>query len=81
MILEKTVLIDGEHDDYTGYTVSIPSSGVTGIGDIFIVQGTRIKSGRMVSEEVFPDSREEKFFDEKLVEFYKKKGYPIDKTK
>lgn len=78
MILEKTFVIDGENEDFTGYSISLPSSSVTGCGEISVLQGSRIKFHNTPSEELFPDSREEKFMGNKLVEFYKKKGYRVD---
>lgn len=79
----KHVIIDTESSDFTGYTVSLPNSMTTGhlgFEDIDIIQGTPRYMVKIVKEQkdnIFPESREEEFLDDKLAQFYKKKGYPL----
>lgn len=63
----------------TGYTLSIIGSMNTGdFGDeeIPAIQGIpSIAISQKQNQVLFPETREEHFIDQKLEEFYKKKGY------
>lgn len=79
----RTITINTESSDFTGYTVSVPFYSVTGqVGfeDIDIIQGTpryMFKAHKERRNNIFPESREKEFLDDKLAQFYRKKGYHL----
>jgi len=81
----KTVYIDAVNTDYAGYSLTILASGSTGqVGGIQFapIQGipySHISSGEESRQFIFPESREERFLDNNLLKFYKKKGYSLDR--
>ncbi|MFH0847380.1 MAG: hypothetical protein V1894_04930 [Chloroflexota bacterium] len=78
------VRIEVESNDYTGYSVSVPSAvttGQCGNESVEAVQGMPVTISRkdLTTElDIFPEAREERFLDEKLIQFYKKKGYSTE---
>ena len=79
----RKITIESDSNDFTGYTVSVPCSAVTGqfgFEEIDVIQGTPkyiVKVNKARKTSVFPESREGDFLDDKLVRFYKKKGYSL----
>lgn len=69
-------------EEYTGYTIFIMMGTSTSDRNSFIQpeQGKLIEfkiedNEKAEKEYIFPESREERFIDKDLSEFYKKKGY------
>lgn len=79
----RRITIEPDSNDFTGYTVSVPCFAVTGqfgFEEIDIIQGIPryiVKVHKNRKDNIFPESREEEFIDDKLVRFYKKKGYSL----
>lgn len=79
----ETVYIEAANTDFAGYSLTILTGGSTGqVGGIPLapIQGipySRVSSGEESRQYIFPESREEHFLDNNLLEFYKKKGYSL----
>jgi len=75
-------IIGGAEDSYsTGYSASVRLGSATEMGNIETLQGLPVYLhrglGRDLKMSLPPETREEHFLDEKLVKFYKKKGYSV----
>jgi len=76
-----TIYIEAENTDYAGYSLTILSgisTGQVGGAPITPMQGIPyflVPPREESRRNIFPESREERFLDDKLLEFYKKKGY------
>lgn len=71
-------IIEKKYDTtLTGYTLSIVGTINTGNEIIPPIQGFPSINYCIIEEDqdIFPDTREELFIDQKLQEFYHKKGY------
>lgn len=86
----EIVYIEAVNTDYAGYSVTILAGGSTGQGSeiplapIPPIQGipySLVSSGEESRQYIFPESREERFLDNNLLEFYKKKGYSLPGNK
>jgi len=79
----RRITIEPDSNDFTGYTVSVPCSAVTGqfgFEEIDVIQGTPVylaKVNKARKNSLSPESREGDFLDDRLVRFYKKKGYSL----
>lgn len=80
----KTVYISPMPDEYTGYSTYIFLG--TSTSDLSVFRTSKNYSAIYIGQEekrdgdvFFPESREERYFNVKLLEFYKKKGYEITK--
>lgn len=79
----RTVYIEAVNTDYAGYSLTIVAGGSTSqVGGIQLapIQGvpySHVSSGEESRQYIFPESREERFLDNNLLEFYKKKGYSL----
>jgi len=78
----KTIYIPPKTEEYTGYTIFIMMGTSTSDKSSFVQteQGEVIEFKIEDKEEadkkyVIPESREERFIDKDLSEFYKKRGY------
>ena len=81
---EARVYIPPESEDYTGYTTYVlTGTSTSGVGSFpwpkeELVQERDQRSEHELDREImFPESREERFLDNDLLEFYKKKGYEV----
>lgn len=80
---ERTIYVPADSEDYTGYTSHILMGTSTSEVATFTLPEDKVvyKSDQAPEEGAkefdFPESREERFLDENLQEFYKKKGYNI----
>ena len=76
----KTIYVGGLSNNRTGYTLTIAGSVGTGqVGVSFLEPVQGIPHSLLVPNEelpqtMFPESQEERFLDENLREFYRKKG-------
>ena len=76
----KTIYLEDTSNNRTGYTLTIASSTSTGqVGSSFLepVQGiphSLLVPNEELPQSMFPESQEERFLDENLREFYRKKG-------
>lgn len=76
-----TIYIEAENTDYAGYSLTILSgisTGQVGEAPITPMQGIPyflVQPREESRRNIFPESREERFLDDNLLEFYKKKGY------
>lgn len=76
---EHTIHIEADSDDRTGYTLKvsagISTSELSGVS-IAPIQGLPVSPvpPEEFAENIFPETREEKFMEESLMQFYKKKG-------
>lgn len=81
MMKNKELYIESEDPDFTGYSFTIFAGSNTGqVGDVIVapIQGMPFSISSQQEERpesIFPESREERFLDQNLQEFYKKKGY------
>lgn len=80
----KTIsFIEEDNEDNTGYTLTVSVGDCTDqlVGAMMPpLQGipySRVSSEEESQQYIFPESREERFLDNNLLEFYKKKGYPL----
>jgi len=77
---EKTIYVDVIRYDHTGYTLAL--SGNVGTGQVggFAsepMQGMPqplLPLEEDLPQSIFPETREERFLDDNLLEFYRKKG-------
>jgi len=80
---ETTVYVPADSEDYAGYTTHILVGTSTSEVSVFTLMEDKVvyESDQVAEEEAkeynFPESREERFLDQNLQEFYKKKGYKI----
>jgi len=80
---EKTVYVPADSEDYTGYTTYITMGTSTSDISVFTLTEDKVvhefdqAAEEEAKEHAFPESREERFLDQNLQEFYKKKGYKI----
>ena len=80
---ETTVYVPADSEDYAGYTTHILVGTSTSDISVFTLMEDKVVHGfdQAAEEEAkeynFPESREERFLDQNLQEFYKKKGYKI----
>lgn len=77
---ETTIYITPNSENYTGYATSILMGASTTELSTFKLMDDKVfdkldKAGDETKEYTFPESREERFLDRNLLEFYKKKGY------
>ncbi len=78
---ETAIYIPADSEDYTGYTTHILMGTSTSEASAFTLMEDKVvhELDQVVEEETkeynFPESREERFLDQNLQEFYKKKGY------
>lgn len=76
----KTIYLSGLSNNRTGYTLTIAGSvgtGQVGISFLEPIQGiphSLLVPNEELPQSMFPDSQEERFLDENLREFYRKKG-------
>lgn len=83
----ETVYIESVNTDYAGYSLTILAGDSTSqVGGIQLapIQGipySYVSSGEESRQYIFPESREERFLDNNLLEFYKKKGYSLPGNK
>ena len=76
----KTIYLEGISNNCTGYTLTIAGSASTGqVGLSFLepVQGiphSLLVPNEELPQSMSPESQEERFLDENLREFYRKKG-------
>ncbi len=79
----RRITIEPDSNDFAGYTVSVPCHAVTGqfgFEEIDVIQGTPIylvKVNKARKKSLSPESREGDFLDDRLVRFYKNKGYSL----
>ena len=77
---EKTIYIDVIRNNLTGYTLAISGSvgtGQVGISLLEPIQGmphSLLLPNEELPQSIFPESQEERFLDENLRAFYRKKG-------
>lgn len=79
--MKDTIYISPDTEDYTGYTTYVlmgTSTSELGIFPLPVEELPGAKEER-VDEYIFPETREERFLDKDLVEFYRKKGYETQK--
>ncbi len=76
----KRIYGDIVSNNQTGYTITISGSGSTGqveMSSLDPIQGlphSLILSDEELPQSISPEPQEERFLDEKLREFYRKKG-------
>ena len=75
--MKKTIIyIPPKSENYTGYAMFVLMG--TSTSDIsFLPLAEQGDNEENEKEYVFPESREERFLDKDLLEFYKKKGYEL----
>lgn len=80
--MKETVYIPAGTEDYTGFTTHVLMETGTSEAMVFHlpVEEAPPRVGQEEKEEqvedyVFPETREERFLDKDLIEFYRKKGY------
>lgn len=80
---EARIYILPDSEDYTGYTTYVLTGTDTSEVGSFSLPKEKLaqeyaQGERELDMEVtFPESREERFLDKSLLEFYKKKGYKV----
>ena len=78
---ERTIYIPADSEDYTGYTTHILVGTNTSEVSTFtltedkVVYESNLASKEGAKEFDFPETREERFLDKNLQEFYKQRGY------
>ena len=77
---ERTIYIPPNSENYTGYTTSTLMGTSTSELSTFRLMDDKVfykldQAGDESKEYTFPESREERFLDRNLLEFYTKKGY------
>lgn len=76
---EHTIHIEADSDDRTGYTLKVSAgastSELSGVS-IAPIQGLPVSlvPTEEFAENIFPETREERFMEESLMKFYEKKG-------
>lgn len=81
-MVKETIYIPPDTEDYTGYTTYVLMGTGTSELESFSLPAEKMlpkvdqgDEGEQVEDYIFPETREERFLDEDLLEFYKKKGY------
>ena len=80
--MKETIYIPPDTEDYTGYTTYVLMGTSTSELGIFPLPVEEAPAGvgqedkeERVEDYIFPETREERFLDRDLIEFYRKKGY------
>jgi len=80
---KRMIYVPVDSEDYTGYTTHILMGTSTSEATTFTLTEDKVvyesdQAPEEGAKEIdFPESREERFLDKNLQEFYKKKGYNI----
>lgn len=75
--MKETIYIPPDTEDYTGHTLYVLMGTSTSELEIFSLPVAEVPEEKeeRVEDYSFPETREERFLDRDLVEFYRKKGY------
>ena len=71
-VMKETIYILPDTENYTGYTTYVAMGTSTSELEDF-----SLPIEEEAKDYIFPETREERFLDKDLVEFYRKKGYKI----
>jgi len=82
-MMKETIYIPPDTEDYTGYTTYVLMGTSTSELEVFsLPMKEEAPSGierdyekEKAKDYIFPETREERFLDRDLIEFYRKKGY------